>query len=95
MCLRHALINYCLCDLVVSMQDYRGLFNENGMPKPSFPNHWKGNNGIYCAGFSRRGLDGIAFDAQRIADDIKKTLNARNLPGDEEDNFASLKLLGK
>lgn len=94
MCLRHALINYCLCDFVVSIQDYRGLFNENGMPKPDFPNHWKGENGIYCAGFSRRGLDGIAFDAKRIAADIKKTVNIKNLPS-EEDNFASFKLLEK
>jgi len=62
------------------------------MPKPGFPNHWKGENGLYCAGFSRRGLDGIAFDARRIADDIRMTTSARDLP---ETNFAGLKLLQK
>ncbi|KHN23442.1 Putative flavin-containing monooxygenase YUCCA11 [Glycine soja] len=77
------------------LKDYRGLFNENGMPKPDFPNHWKGENAIYCAGFSRRGLDGIAFDAKRIAADIKKTVNIKNLLPSEEDNFASFKLLEK
>ncbi|RDX95596.1 putative indole-3-pyruvate monooxygenase YUCCA11, partial [Mucuna pruriens] len=76
------------------LKDYRELFNENGMPKPGFPNHWKGENGLYCAGFSRRGLDGISFDAQRIADDISLTVNVRNLPG-AENNFACRKLLEK
>ncbi|ESW09506.1 hypothetical protein PHAVU_009G133300 [Phaseolus vulgaris] len=74
------------------LKDYEGLFNGNGMPKPGFPNHWKGENGLYCAGFSRRGLDGIAFDARRIADDIRMTTSARDLP---ETNFAGLKLLQK
>ncbi|KAK7410654.1 hypothetical protein VNO78_01609 [Psophocarpus tetragonolobus] len=74
------------------LKDYRGLFNENGMPKPNFPNHWKGEHGIYCAGFSRMGLDGISSDAKRIADDINMIVNARKLPGGE-DNHACLKLL--
>jgi indole-3-pyruvate monooxygenase len=69
------------------MQDYKELFNENGMPKPCYPNHWKGGNGIYCAGFSKNGLKGIAYDAQKIADDIcSLTINARKLPAVAEAN---------
>ncbi|KAJ8647311.1 hypothetical protein MRB53_000334 [Persea americana] len=37
----------------------------------SFPNHWKGENGLNCAGLSRRGLAGLSMDAQNIANDIK------------------------
>ncbi|KAL8151533.1 hypothetical protein V2J09_021341 [Rumex salicifolius] len=47
------------------------LLNEDGFPKPSFPNHWKGKHGLYCTGLSRRGLYGAALDAQNIARDIK------------------------
>ncbi|KAG5595603.1 hypothetical protein H5410_036835 [Solanum commersonii] len=36
-----------------------------------FPNHWKGENGLYCVGFSKRGLAGISMDAINIIDDIK------------------------
>ncbi|KAE8672254.1 putative indole-3-pyruvate monooxygenase YUCCA10 [Hibiscus syriacus] len=50
------------------------LLNGDGIPKPSFPNHWKGNNGLYCVGLSRRGLYGASSDAQNIANDIKKSL---------------------
>lgn len=50
------------------------LLNEDGLPKPSFPNHWKGKNGLYCAGLARRGLYGSALDAQNIANDIKTQL---------------------
>ncbi|MED6131875.1 hypothetical protein PIB30_014092 [Stylosanthes scabra] len=59
------------------LKDYKELFNENGMPKPCYPNHWKGEHGIYSAGFSRRGLEGISFDAKKIANDINMTLNSR------------------
>ncbi|KAK8663610.1 hypothetical protein V6N13_083419 [Hibiscus sabdariffa] len=45
-------------------------FDEKGMPTKSFPDHWKGKNGIYNVGFSRRGLQGISSDAQNIARDI-------------------------
>ncbi|XP_039133769.1 probable indole-3-pyruvate monooxygenase YUCCA11 [Dioscorea cayenensis subsp. rotundata] len=50
------------------------LLNEEGFPKQSFPNHWKGKNGVYCAGLSKRGLAGIAADAQNIAKDISTIL---------------------
>ena len=41
------------------------------MPKKNFPNHWMGENGLYCAGFASRGLFGIARDAEHIADHIR------------------------
>ncbi|KAL9684199.1 hypothetical protein QQ045_021633 [Rhodiola kirilowii] len=47
------------------------LLNEDGLPKPHFPNHWKGKNGLYCVGLARRGLYGISLDAMSISDDIK------------------------
>ncbi|KAI3420729.1 uncharacterized protein J3R85_012537 [Psidium guajava] len=39
------------------------------------PLHWKGQNGIYCAGFSKQGLAGIARDSVAIADDIDEVMN--------------------
>ncbi|KAK3043676.1 hypothetical protein RJ639_000092 [Escallonia herrerae] len=56
------------------LKDDGGLFNEDGMPKKSTPNHWKGENGIYCAGFSRAGLLGISNDAKNIANDVYRIL---------------------
>ncbi|CAN4091463.1 unnamed protein product [Withania somnifera] len=50
------------------------LLNEDGLPKPEFPEHWKGKNGLYCVGLSRRGLYGIAFDAQNIATHINSLM---------------------
>ncbi|CAK7329251.1 unnamed protein product [Dovyalis caffra] len=50
------------------------LFDNNGMPKPSFPDRWKGKNGLYCAGFARKGLLGISNDARNIARDINLAL---------------------
>ncbi|KAK9984042.1 hypothetical protein SO802_033567 [Lithocarpus litseifolius] len=49
------------------------LLNEDGLAKPTYPNHWKGKNGLYCVGLSRRGLYGASADAQNIANDIKST----------------------
>ncbi|KAF7072609.1 hypothetical protein CFC21_077715 [Triticum aestivum] len=52
-----------------------GLIGEDGMARRSFPEHWKGENGLYCAGMVRRGLYGSCEDAESIAEDIsnKKT----------------------
>ncbi|KAI4319432.1 hypothetical protein MLD38_033029 [Melastoma candidum] len=50
------------------------MLNEDGLPKQGFPNHWKGKNGLYCVGLSRRGLYGAAGDALLIADDIHSQL---------------------
>ncbi|KAG6388614.1 hypothetical protein SASPL_150046 [Salvia splendens] len=54
--------------------DGDSLFAENGMPKVKLPNHWKGENGLYCAGFASAGLAGVAQDAKKISQDIHATL---------------------
>ncbi|KAF8393299.1 hypothetical protein HHK36_021540 [Tetracentron sinense] len=46
------------------------FFTEEGMPKTPFPNGWKGEKGLYSVGFTRRGLQGTASDAVKIAKDI-------------------------
>ncbi|KAI5669454.1 hypothetical protein M9H77_19307 [Catharanthus roseus] len=46
------------------------FFTEEGMPRTPFPNGWKGKNGLYTVGFTRRGLLGTASDALNIARDI-------------------------
>ncbi|KAF8389032.1 hypothetical protein HHK36_025717 [Tetracentron sinense] len=46
------------------------FFTDKGMPKTPFPNSWKGQNGLYSVGFTRRGLLGTASDAVKIAKDI-------------------------
>ncbi|KAF3440125.1 hypothetical protein FNV43_RR18403 [Rhamnella rubrinervis] len=55
------------------LKDENLLFTENGMPKSR--NDWKGQNGLYCAGFSGRGLLGISKDAENIANDISFVLD--------------------
>lgn len=46
------------------------FFTKDGMPKTPFPNGWKGDNGLYTVGFTRRGLLGTTYDAGKIAQDI-------------------------
>ncbi|XP_050910180.1 probable indole-3-pyruvate monooxygenase YUCCA10 [Lathyrus oleraceus] len=46
------------------------LLNEDGFPKPGLPYNWKGKNGLYCVGLSRRGFYGANLDAQNVANDI-------------------------
>ncbi|KAK4485853.1 hypothetical protein RD792_008501 [Penstemon davidsonii] len=46
------------------------FFTKEGMPKSPFPNGWKGENGLYAVGFTRRGLLGTSSDAVNIARDI-------------------------
>lgn len=36
----------------------------------AFPHSWRGKNGLYATGFTRRGLMGSSYDASRIAADI-------------------------
>ncbi|XP_055831199.1 probable indole-3-pyruvate monooxygenase YUCCA4 [Solanum dulcamara] len=48
------------------------FFTEQGMPKTPFPNGWKGENGLYTVGFTRRGILGTANDAKNIARDISE-----------------------
>ena len=47
------------------------FLSEDGLPKPIYPNHWKGKNGLYYFGLSRKGLYGNSVDSQNIANDIK------------------------
>ncbi|XP_077225421.1 putative indole-3-pyruvate monooxygenase YUCCA4 [Tasmannia lanceolata] len=59
------------------------FFTEEGMPKTPFPNGWKGENGLYAVGFTRRGLLGASSDAKQIAKDIahqwKTTKDTNNI----------------
>ncbi|KAL5564727.1 hypothetical protein UlMin_027891 [Ulmus minor] len=56
------------------LKDYCYLLNDNGMPRNEYPNHWKGENGIYCAGLTRGGLPGLSSDVIVITNDICKIL---------------------
>ncbi|KAF5811146.1 putative indole-3-pyruvate monooxygenase [Helianthus annuus] len=60
------------------LKDDGGLFNEKGMPKYKSPNHWKGENGLYCVGFASAGLFGISNDAKNIANDISRIMDNGN-----------------
>ncbi|GAV79365.1 FMO-like domain-containing protein [Cephalotus follicularis] len=57
------------------LKDSTNLISENGVPKQSFPNRWKGKHGLYCAGLSNMGLDGLSNDAKNIASDIYLALS--------------------
>ncbi|OAY80889.1 putative indole-3-pyruvate monooxygenase YUCCA4 [Ananas comosus] len=46
------------------------FFTADGKPKSPFPNGWKGENGLYCVGFTGRGLHGAGQDAVKVAQDI-------------------------
>jgi len=52
------------------------MLNDDGLPKHEFPDHWKGTNGLNCAGLAKRGLAGIAMDAKNIANDILSSYHA-------------------
>ncbi|KAF7045480.1 hypothetical protein CFC21_054583 [Triticum aestivum] len=56
------------------LKNGENMLNGNGLPIKEYPNHWKGENGLYCAGLGRRGLAGIAVDAKNIASDIKSVI---------------------
>ncbi|CAL4962928.1 unnamed protein product [Urochloa decumbens] len=56
------------------LKDENCMMNSDGLPSKGYPNHWKGENGLYCAGFARRGLAGISMDAKNINDDIVSTI---------------------
>ncbi|RYR55011.1 hypothetical protein HN873_020084 [Arachis hypogaea] len=49
---------------------------EDGYPKKPFPNGWKGENGLYAVGFTKRGLLGASMDAKNIAKDIERCWKA-------------------
>ncbi|XP_057466763.1 indole-3-pyruvate monooxygenase YUCCA2-like isoform X2 [Actinidia eriantha] len=53
------------------------FFSEkDGFPRKPFPDGWKGENGLYAVGFTKRGLLGASMDAKRIAEDIGHQWNA-------------------
>ncbi|TVU51077.1 hypothetical protein EJB05_02689, partial [Eragrostis curvula] len=58
------------------LKDGESMLNDKGMPKRDFPNHWKGENGIYCVGLAMRGLAGISYDAKMVAGDIKSIIDS-------------------
>ncbi|TVU26472.1 hypothetical protein EJB05_29020, partial [Eragrostis curvula] len=58
------------------LKNGESMLNDDGLPKKKFPNHWKGANGLYCAGLAKRGLAGIAMDAKNIANDIVATIES-------------------
>ncbi|KAL5571698.1 hypothetical protein UlMin_021295 [Ulmus minor] len=63
------------------LKDYKALFNDEGMPKQRFfesKYYWRGENGLYCTGFSQRGLLGISEDAKSIANHISFILKTSN-----------------
>uniref|UniRef100_A0A0D9Y5F8 Flavin-containing monooxygenase n=1 Tax=Oryza glumipatula TaxID=40148 RepID=A0A0D9Y5F8_9ORYZ len=50
------------------------FFSEkDGFPRKG--NAWKGQNGLYAVGFSRRGLSGVSMDANNIVQDIVQRLH--------------------
>ncbi|KAJ1276534.1 hypothetical protein BS78_05G221200 [Paspalum vaginatum] len=57
------------------LKNGESMLNGDGLPKKEFPNHWKGANGLYCAGLAKRGLAGIAMDSRNIANDILSSLH--------------------
>ncbi|KAL6641765.1 hypothetical protein ACP70R_019946 [Stipagrostis hirtigluma subsp. patula] len=59
------------------LKDGESLLNDDGMPKNKFPNHWKGENGLYCVGLGMRGIAGISRDAKSVAEDIKSIIESR------------------
>ncbi|XP_018680519.2 indole-3-pyruvate monooxygenase YUCCA2-like isoform X1 [Musa acuminata AAA Group] len=59
-------------------KDEEFFSQKNGFPGTSFPNSWRGNNGLYATGFTRRGLLGAAMDAQKIAQDISNHWSCRS-----------------
>ncbi|XP_065850091.1 indole-3-pyruvate monooxygenase YUCCA2-like [Euphorbia lathyris] len=52
------------------LKESRMFSEKDGLPVKSFPNGWKGENGLYAVGFTKRGLLGSSIDAIRIAHDI-------------------------
>ncbi|XP_057772249.1 probable indole-3-pyruvate monooxygenase YUCCA3 [Salvia miltiorrhiza] len=51
------------------------FFTKDGFPRSPFPNGWKGKDGLYAVGFTRRGLSGASADAVRVAGDIGEIWN--------------------
>lgn len=69
------------------------FFTKDGMPKTPFPNGWKGENGLYTVGFTRRGLLGTASDAVKIAQDIGDQW--KTIKGNDKSRNSHVIILGK
>ncbi|KAH7849173.1 hypothetical protein Vadar_014139 [Vaccinium darrowii] len=63
------------------LKDTNFFSEKDGFPRKPFPHGWKGENGLYAVGFTKRGLLGTSMDATRIAEDIEQQwkLSSRNL----------------
>ncbi|KAF4380942.1 hypothetical protein F8388_011864 [Cannabis sativa] len=72
------------------LKGYDCLLNDDGFSKISYPNNWKGKNGLYCCGLSRKGLFGAKQDALNIANHIKSLL-CDNTQNDDDDDSNSEK----
>lgn len=57
------------------LKDHHSILNKDGSLANKIPNHWKGENGLYCAGMAKMGLLGVSKDAQLIANDISAALS--------------------
>ncbi|KAL6849962.1 hypothetical protein ACP4OV_020589 [Aristida adscensionis] len=66
-----------------------GLIGEDGMAARSYPENWKGENGLYCVGLARRGIGGSCQDAELIAGDISKQLRPEEDKPDHEQGNGS------
>ena len=63
----------CFSIILIELQDEEcWLLNKDGLPKVRYLNHWMGKSSLYCVGLGRRGLSGIAMDAESTANDIAK-----------------------
>ncbi|KAF0927837.1 hypothetical protein E2562_036467 [Oryza meyeriana var. granulata] len=83
-------------DAIVFATGYRsttknddGLIGDDGMAARRSPNHWKGENGLYCAGMNRRGIYGSGVDAELIAGDISRQRESKLQPQDEQRDVAA------
>ncbi|KAG8052658.1 hypothetical protein GUJ93_ZPchr0001g31777 [Zizania palustris] len=65
-----------------------GLIGDDGMARRSYPEHWKGENGLYCAGMVRRGIYGSCEDAELIAGDISRLQQQRRSSKPHDDGSA-------
>ena len=54
-------------EFLLLLQGGHDLFDENGMPKPSFPDHWRGGkNGIYSGLGLADAWNSISLDSDKV-----------------------------
>ncbi|KAF3788146.1 putative indole-3-pyruvate monooxygenase [Nymphaea thermarum] len=57
------------------------MFSEkDGLPRRPFLESWKGENGLYAVGFTKRGILGAFMEARRIAQYIDYSWKAESKP---------------